>query len=389
MNGFGRDCHGWLRDQLAQWRAEGLITSEQEIALRQRYPASETDWMEQAFSLLAVLTVSLGLMLLVAYNWDRLLVWSKLALAIGSVGLMHGIALKAPGLSPALREVLHLFGTLLFGVAIWVIAQVFHRESLWGEGFLLWGLGALAMAAVRSAVWHLWLAVAVLTLWAMIRMGAVPLMAPRLDVPLVFLLVAVVAGLHGRRWVLTFALVVMLWTLADALGWQTAAFWSVTDRQGLPALWAGVLSGGVLLGSTITVSGRQSVLQQALRLAGLISLVGIWLFTMGVPEFIQAALVGQLPTLWIGLSVIGLISTWGLWRWGRMSGWLAGVLMLHWAGLMSAIGLMLVVPVEEGIQLGPLETDLRRMLIWLASLILLAGGIMSVWWGGSSGGPGW
>ena len=42
-------------------------------------------------------------------------------------------------------------GTMFFGAGIWLIAQVYHIDEHYPNGFLLWGLGALAMAwALRS-----------------------------------------------------------------------------------------------------------------------------------------------------------------------------------------------------------------------------------------------
>jgi uncharacterized membrane protein len=62
-------------------------------------------------------------------------------------------------------EGLHLLGTMLFGAGIWLVAQVYHIEEHYPNGFLLWGLGALALAWALPSVAQAILAALLLALW--------------------------------------------------------------------------------------------------------------------------------------------------------------------------------------------------------------------------------
>lgn len=35
---------------------------------------------------------------------------------------------------------------MLFGAGIWLVAQIYHIEEHYPNGFLIWGLGAMALA---------------------------------------------------------------------------------------------------------------------------------------------------------------------------------------------------------------------------------------------------
>ena len=39
-----------------------------------------------------------------------------------------------------------MLGTLFFGAGIWLVAQIYHIDEHFPNGFLIWGLGALALA---------------------------------------------------------------------------------------------------------------------------------------------------------------------------------------------------------------------------------------------------
>ncbi len=148
----------WLWNQTRLWVAQGVVTAEQAARIRALYPepAAGLPWTLLIFSGLGAVIVGLGVILLFAYNWNALPRGLKLAVILGALAAAHGAGLRrlrAGGRWRGLGEALCLLGTMMYGAAIWLIAQIYHIEEHFPNGFLFWGLGALALAwALPSAV---------------------------------------------------------------------------------------------------------------------------------------------------------------------------------------------------------------------------------------------
>jgi uncharacterized membrane protein len=129
----------------------GIIAPEQGQAIKNRYPspAAGPAWGRIIFFSIGAVLLGLGVLLLIAYNWQRLHKFVKLVLIFAALLGAHGTGfwLRRPQ-SPhqTAGEALHLLGTMIFGAGIWLIAQIFHIEEHYPTAFLIWGLGALAMA---------------------------------------------------------------------------------------------------------------------------------------------------------------------------------------------------------------------------------------------------
>jgi uncharacterized membrane protein len=110
----------------------------------------------------------LGFILLLAYNWHAISKAIKLAVILGGLGGLHGagiwLFLRQDGRRP-LGEAVSVLGTMLFGAGIWLVAQIYHIEEHYPNGFLIWGLGALALAWAMPSLAQALLATTVLCLW--------------------------------------------------------------------------------------------------------------------------------------------------------------------------------------------------------------------------------
>lgn len=160
----------WLLAEIDRWTNDGLITSEQATRLRALYPDTEkkTSWGLIVFSGLGAVVVGLGVILLLAYNWSEIPKFGKLSLIFGSFVAAHGVGLWLRwGRTPRveLSEALSLFGSMLFGAGIWLVAQVYNIDEHFPTGFLVWGLGVLALAWALGSVPQALLATVVLTIW--------------------------------------------------------------------------------------------------------------------------------------------------------------------------------------------------------------------------------
>jgi uncharacterized membrane protein len=176
----------WLRAEIAQWLREGVITDEQAKLLYARYPATlirgntrtagggraighSAPWGKVIFAVLGVLVFGLGVLLFFAYNWDGMHRYLKLMVIGGGVLLSHtvGLFLLRPGSSqPRLGESMHLLGTVLFGAGIWLVAQIYHFDAHYPDGFLIWWLAALSLAWALPSVAQAMLATVLLVLWS-------------------------------------------------------------------------------------------------------------------------------------------------------------------------------------------------------------------------------
>jgi uncharacterized membrane protein len=141
----------WLLNEIDLWVGEGIIGPDQATALKRRYPAPAegTAWGRLIFFSIGAILFGLGIILIFAYNWEKMHKFVKLAVIFAALLGAHGAGywLRRPeGRYRAAGEGLHLLGTMLFGAGIWLVAQIYHIEEHYPTAFLIWGIGALAMA---------------------------------------------------------------------------------------------------------------------------------------------------------------------------------------------------------------------------------------------------
>jgi uncharacterized membrane protein len=160
----------WLLHEIDLWMGEGIISAEQGAALKERYPAPGENfaWGRIIFFSIGAVLIGLGVILLFAYNWQRMPKFAKLAVIFIALIGAHcaGFYLKRPaGRYRTAGEGLHLLGTMLFGAGIWLIAQIYHIDEHYPNAFLIWGIGALVMAWGLPSLAQGILATIVLVLW--------------------------------------------------------------------------------------------------------------------------------------------------------------------------------------------------------------------------------
>ena len=160
----------WLHEQLPAWVTQGVISPVQADAIRRLHPApaAALPWGMLIFSGIGAVVVGLGIILLLAYNWQAIPKFGKLGLIFGALLGAHAGGLRllqAEDWRRQLGEVLTVLGTMLFGAGIWLVAQVYHIDEHYPNGFLIWGVGALALAWALPSVAQGVLAAVALTIW--------------------------------------------------------------------------------------------------------------------------------------------------------------------------------------------------------------------------------
>ncbi len=144
-----------LAKELPGWVAQGWVKAGAERAILDHVAAQRggTPFLTYAFSILGVLLFGSGIITYFAANWGEIPKLMKLAILFGSMWLAYGAAWQAlrNNHAPLLGQALLLLGAILFGANIMLIAQIYHIDSHFPNGVLLWSVGALAGAwLVRS-----------------------------------------------------------------------------------------------------------------------------------------------------------------------------------------------------------------------------------------------
>ena len=152
---LSRARSAWLEVQSAEWLRQGLIDAGTRDRILRSYEVQSAERRGLvALMLLGALMFSIGVLLLIGYNWDRLPVNGKIAIIMGSVALAFAASAVTFARQHRLAgETLAFIGVLLYGNAIWLIAQVLHIRGNFPDAFMWWAIGALSCAwLVRSRV---------------------------------------------------------------------------------------------------------------------------------------------------------------------------------------------------------------------------------------------
>lgn len=263
----------WLLSEIDRWTSDGVITPEQASRLRALYPDTEksVSWGLIVFSGLGAVVVGLGVILLLAYNWSEIPKFGKLSLIFGSIAAAHGVGLWLRwGRTPRLElgEALSLLGSMLFGAGIWLVAQVYNIDEHFPTGFLMWGVGALALAWAFESVPQAILATVVLTIWGCTEFFGFNQPA---DIASVLLLVGVAPLVWRRQSALLAAvLLAALYILIIAY----AGFWN-----GSGGAFTAALSLSTLLIAFVRLSPAAA--DEAGRLRGVLLFFGLTGFVVG------------------------------------------------------------------------------------------------------------
>ncbi len=143
-----------LRGELPAWQAEGLLTPSQAESLTGKYdlaglPAESANIFLIAICVLGAALIGGGVISFVAYHWDGIGRWTKVALLISALGGVEfaGFYLRdVSGKMPVLGHGLLAAGALIFGANIGLIVQIFHIQSHYHGAFGGWAVATLVLA---------------------------------------------------------------------------------------------------------------------------------------------------------------------------------------------------------------------------------------------------
>jgi uncharacterized membrane protein len=166
------DKINWLHTEIERWTSDGLIDSSQGLSIKNLYPLQikkSTPWALIVFSGIGAVIIGLGIILLFAYNWDKMGKFAKLSVVFGSLVLAHTAGIATYTRSERFKgigEALNVLGTMLFGAGIWLIAQIYNIDEHYPNAFLFWGVGAMLMAWTMPSVIQAIIAAVLFTIFA-------------------------------------------------------------------------------------------------------------------------------------------------------------------------------------------------------------------------------
>ncbi len=151
-----------LRDELATWLADGVLTAKQAEDIRGRYDFSAVDRAAggERNRTVAIVTMAgaallgLGIVLFFAANWPGIARWGRFAIVLSAMAVLFAVGYDLGwrrGTFPVTGRAAVIAGCLLYGAGIWLIAQTFNISGHEPNGLLLWALGILPLAAVLRA----------------------------------------------------------------------------------------------------------------------------------------------------------------------------------------------------------------------------------------------
>lgn len=164
----------WLTRELTCWTDQGLLDRDQAARILSVYGSSEELAARRGaralFTLtsLAAVLVGLALLLLIGYNWDAMPAALKLAIIFTLLVGTHASAflLRYQYGWRTASEIVFFFACLVYGGAIWLIAQIFQINAGNADGFWWWAVGVLPFALALDTLLLHALLVVLLALYA-------------------------------------------------------------------------------------------------------------------------------------------------------------------------------------------------------------------------------
>lgn len=158
-----------LKNEMPAWVENGWVSEAHGNAILQRYDTrgDQVSLLSAAFGILGVLLLLSGIITFFAANWDGMSKLAKLLVLFASMLAAYALAIKPFNRTrfPRLFQAMLLLGAGMFGANIMLIAQIYHIDSHYPNGVLLWALGALLLAWLVPAQAVMVMALALAVLW--------------------------------------------------------------------------------------------------------------------------------------------------------------------------------------------------------------------------------
>ncbi|MDE0119113.1 MAG: DUF2157 domain-containing protein [Bdellovibrionales bacterium] len=151
----------FLKTKVHKWLKQGIITPEQAEAILNRerpsYKTPHKSWVLYGFLIIAAVSAGLGILSLVASNWNFIPDAIKLTFYFLLMGFLAFAIIKMKDNPPWFEALLALFLFLCMG-GIGLIAQIYNLEGGGWRAFLLWsvitfGLMLFSQKQITTDIW--------------------------------------------------------------------------------------------------------------------------------------------------------------------------------------------------------------------------------------------
>ena len=217
-----------LAREARDWVEEGLVAPSQAEAICARYGVDYRSPDGHGYGVLVVLGylfIGLALLTLVGANWEEIPRWLRTAGLLSLVLVANGLGLRS-FLAGRTRPAVAWFflGSLFYGTAIMLIAQIYHLGEHYPDGILWWALGVLPFAMLLGSGLLTGLMLVLAYTWFLVETG--------LDFfPLLFPLFLAAAGYY--LWQQGRSAVIFLGSVAGVVLYaEYALAWWLADRPG-------------------------------------------------------------------------------------------------------------------------------------------------------------
>ncbi len=148
---MSKENYQWLEKELPSWVKEGIVTQESAKILLTRYEREKSSQRSSgmAFSLLGFALVGLGIISILAYNWDELGHLERTLLAIILLVGAQAFGLLVKHYKPndtALLEGSGIFWFLMMGASLAMIGQTYHLGGTVFDFLSVWLLLSFGIA---------------------------------------------------------------------------------------------------------------------------------------------------------------------------------------------------------------------------------------------------
>jgi len=148
---MSKENYQWLEEELPSWVGEGIVTGEGAKTLLSRYESEKSSQRSSgmAFSLLGFALVGLGIISLLAYNWDTLGHLERTLLAIALLVGAQAFAFwvkRYKSNDIALLEGSGILWFLMMGASLAIIGQTYHLGGTVFDFLSVWLLLSFGIA---------------------------------------------------------------------------------------------------------------------------------------------------------------------------------------------------------------------------------------------------
>ncbi len=342
-----------LRRELPYWRDQGWLApgGEQEILRHVDQGEEHRHFLAYAVTILGVVLLGSGVITWFAANWDVMPKAAKLGVLFGALwsALAVSAYLQSRERAPRTGQAVLLLGLILYGANIMLVAQIYHIDSHYPNGVLLWSLGALLAAVLLRSHAGLNLAIVLAVVWtAMESFG----FSREVHGWFLLLWAAFLPLIHRYRWrgALHLALIgLLLWTWFVFL--NLGGYWRWSEKlylvQVVALAYLALFLVGMLMNTRDKWAAEAALVQ---RYAAVASLIAFYALTFprlhaGFRGFFASRVVREPASpFWIGLTLAALLVVIGLALWHRRT--LRGrprPVHLAWGQLLIAAAVLLIV----------------------------------------------